>query len=118
MELSCDGRCNNPRRHGMTKDLVDDAIRFYRALNNIQRLRIVGALAGEWSSASGLARALHLSEDDVRQHLEKLRELGALEGNDVGESCTIDVRRLRAFGKALDDIVSAVAPSADINDRE
>ena len=69
----------------MEQDKLEPLLRFFKALANKSRLKIVGILANRECSVSDLADLLDLRESTVSHHLAMLRELGLVrlqaEGN-------------------------------------
>jgi hypothetical protein len=60
----------------MSDEELQQLVRFYKALADESRLRIVGILAGRECSVEELAAMLRLKEPTVSHHLAKLKELG------------------------------------------
>ena len=69
----------------MEQNKLEPLLRFFKALANKSRLKIVGILANRECSVSDLADLLDLRESTVSHHLAMLRELGLVrlqaEGN-------------------------------------
>lgn len=60
----------------MDENLAPDLIRFFKALADSNRLKIIGLLARESLSVEQLAAILHLSPSTISHHLSKLAEAG------------------------------------------
>lgn len=60
----------------MDEEAFQQLLRFFKALANEGRLKIVGILANREASVSDLADLLDLGESTVSHHLAMLRELG------------------------------------------
>jgi predicted transcriptional regulator len=60
----------------MDQEAFQQLLRFFKALANQGRLKIVGILANREASVSDLADLLDLGESTVSHHLAMLRELG------------------------------------------
>lgn len=54
----------------------DTLLRFFKALGNESRLRLVGQLANGEMSVGALAEAIGVTEPTVSHHLRKLKEIG------------------------------------------
>ena len=60
----------------MSQEQFDALLKFFKALSNESRLKIVGLLANGPMSVSELAAELKIKEPTVSHHLSTLRELG------------------------------------------
>ncbi len=78
-------------------------LRFFKALADESRLKIVGILAGRECSVEELAALLGLKEPAVSHHLGKLEELGLVRVRPVGTSrlYRLDAEPLRAMNREL-----------------
>jgi hypothetical protein len=63
----------------MSQPEFDHLLRFFKALGNESRLKIVGILANREATVGDLADLLDLREPTVSHHLAVLRELGLVE---------------------------------------
>ena len=57
-------------------ETTNELVRFFKALSDVNRLKIVGLLAQEPYSVEQIASMLHLSPSTVSHHLSKLAEAG------------------------------------------
>lgn len=85
----------------MPQPEFDQLLRFFKALGNESRLKIVGILANREATVGDLADLLELREPTVSHHLAALRELGLVqmraEGNAhvyaLDEGALIDLKK-------------------------
>ncbi|MCP4546168.1 MAG: metalloregulator ArsR/SmtB family transcription factor [bacterium] len=58
---------------------LDQALDFFKALGNLQRLKIIGLLASRSAVVEEIAAALELSPATISHHLRVLRQVGLLD---------------------------------------
>jgi hypothetical protein len=63
----------------MSQELFNSLLRFFKALGNESRLKLIGLLANGERSVGELAALLDLKEPTVSHHLAQLRELGLVD---------------------------------------
>jgi len=87
----------------MSEDAVAVVVRFFKALADASRLRIVGALAERERSVEELAALLRLKTPTVSHHLNKLKEAGLVQMRPEGTSRVyrLDAAAMRALSKDL-----------------
>ena len=100
----------------MEQDKLEPLLRFFKALANESRLKIVGILANRECSVSDLADLLDLRESTVSHHLAMLKELGLVrlqaEGNThiywLNEEALIQMNRELFSTENLSTLVQGV----------
>ena len=70
----------------MSQPEFDQLLRFFKALGNESRLKIVGILANREATVGDLADLLDLREPTVSHHLAALKELGVVQMQAVGNT--------------------------------
>ena len=87
----------------MAQEDFDTLLRFFKALANENRLKILGVLANRECSVEELATLLDLKAPTVSHHLSKLKELGLVvmrkDGND--HLHRLDIDGLHAMAKSM-----------------
>jgi biotin operon repressor len=87
----------------MGEEQLGAMLRFFKALADESRLRLVGALAGDECSVEELATRLGLTPPTVSHHLAKLREAGLMRMRRDGTThfYRLDAEALRALSKEV-----------------
>ena len=82
---------------------MEPAVRFFKALADESRLRIVGLLADQERSVEELAERLELTPPTVSHHLNRLKEIGLVEMEARGTThlYRLDVKALNGFKKEV-----------------
>src|SRR5262245_6302578 len=85
----------------MGEDTLQVVLRFFKALADASRLRLVGILAGRECSVEELASLLRLRAPTVSHHLNTLKEVGLVRMRREGTShlYTLDDEALRALSR-------------------
>jgi len=85
----------------MGDEALQVILRFFRALADASRLRILGVVANRECSVDELAGLLNLKPPTVSHHLNKLKELGLVHMRQVGTShlYSLDEAALRALSR-------------------
>jgi len=85
----------------MGDEALQVVLRFFRALADASRLRILGIVADRECSVDELASLLSLKAPTVSHHLNKLKELGLMRMRQVGTShlYSLDEEALRALSR-------------------
>ena len=86
--------------------------RFFQALKDIMRLRILYALAAEDEmTVTTLAQALGISQPLVSFHLRPLRQLGLVEVRRLGREvfCSLNVAEIRARQSEFAELLSSAS---------
>jgi predicted transcriptional regulator len=109
----------------MSKDwLVSDnqmqtLLRFFKALGDESRLKIVGMLAQEERSVDELAAMLGLKEPTVSHHLARLREIGLVsmtpDGNRRRYRLETDVLQILSKELLMEETVASVSDATSEN---
>ncbi len=88
---------------GQGQEEFQTLLRFFKALADESRLKIVGILAGRECSVEELAALLGLKEPTVSHHLGKLKEIGLVRMRPEGTMrlYRLDTEALRAANKDL-----------------
>lgn len=92
--------------------------RYFHALKDIMRLRILFALASEGEmTVTALARALGISQPLVSFHLRPLRQLGLVDVRRVGRGvfCSLNLPKILDRQGELADLLSNVADRNEMN---
>ena len=100
---------DNPETHS-------DVMAFVKAITDINRLRLVGALAKDSASSMELAKSLGLKPREILRHLEILSEVGLIDRDDEAERqrFRFDQTELEQLArKALARIISVQLIAAD-----
>lgn len=99
----------------MSNNEFQTLLRFFKALGDESRLKIVGILAQEERSVDELAAMLNLKEPTVSHHLAKLREIGLVsmtpEGNRRRYKLETGGLRLLSKEILMEETVASVAAS-------
>src|SRR5262245_43978254 len=77
----------------MTQEDLPKLLRFFKAMSDETRLRIVGLLAGAEHSVDEVAKRLGVKPPTVSHHLSKLRELDLVSMRTEGNSHVYRLRR-------------------------
>jgi DNA-binding transcriptional ArsR family regulator len=87
----------------MGEEQLSAMLRFFKALADESRLRLVGALAGDECSVEELATRLGLAPPTVSHHLARLREAGLVRMRRDGTThlYRLDAEALRALSKEV-----------------
>lgn len=87
----------------MSSNEFQSLLRFFKALGDESRLKIVGILAREERSVDELAAMLNLKEPTVSHHLAKLREIGLVSMTPDGNRrrYRLEVDTLHALSKEI-----------------
>lgn len=87
----------------MGQETLDALLRFFKALADESRLKILGFLANREHSVEELAAALDLKEPTVSHHLAKLKELGLVNMRREGNTHLywLDGEALRGMNKEI-----------------
>ena len=82
---------------------MEPAVRFFKALADESRLRIVGLLAERERSVDELAERLAVTPPTVSHHLNRLKEIGlvTMEARGTTHLYRLDVKALNGFKKEL-----------------
>ena len=82
---------------------MEPAVRFFKALADESRLRIVGLLADGEHSVEELAERLELTPPTVSHHLNRLKEIGLvqMEARGTTHLYRLDVKALNGFKKEV-----------------
>ena len=82
---------------------MEPAVRFFKALADESRLRIVGLLADGEHSVEELAERLALTPPTVSHHLNRLKEIGLvqMEAHGTTHLYRLDVKALNGFKKEV-----------------
>ena len=103
----------------MSDEPLSAVVRFFKALADASRLRIVGVLAERERSVEELATLLHLKAPTVSHHLSKLKEAGLVQMRPEGtvRVYRLDAAALRSLSK---DVLSPkrIGSLADDLDRD
>jgi len=98
---------------------TDELLRFFKALADANRLKIVGLLAREEHSVGQLAEMLHLGPSTVSHHLGRLSEAGLVSARAVGyySLYRLETDALEAKARTLlaHNDLSAVAGDLDLD---
>src|SRR5688572_7947051 len=105
---------------------MEPAVRFFKALADESRLRIVGLLADGEHSVEELAERLELTPPTVSHHLNRLKEIGLvqMEARGTTHLYRLDVKALNGFKKEVFSaeriaaLASAETPAAGDEDDE
>ncbi|OGO64332.1 MAG: ArsR family transcriptional regulator [Chloroflexi bacterium RBG_19FT_COMBO_55_16] len=99
--------------------LTDDLLRFFKALSDVNRLKILGLLAQESLSVEQLAEMLNLRPSTVSHHLSRLSEAGLVSARASSyynlyqlESKALEVMAQRLLAK---ETLPAVAADVDMD---
>ena len=99
----------------MTDNQMQTLLRFFKALGDESRLKIVGILAQEERSVDELAAMLELKEPTVSHHLARLREIGLVsmtpDGNRRRYRLETDVLQMLSKELLMEETVASVAAS-------
>jgi hypothetical protein len=91
------------------REPYDKLLGFFRALGDVEGLKIVGLLAQRPASVAELAQLLDLRQADVVRHLSRLEELGlALAVSDGSPSYVLNEGALARLNK---DVFSRLSPA-------
>lgn len=108
----------------MGENELQSLLRFFKALGDESRLKIVGILAREERSVDELAAMLELREPTVSHHLAKLKEIGLVSVTPDGNRrrYRLETDTLHAFSKEIlmDETIATLAEgtSADAWERK
>ncbi len=85
----------------MGEEQLQTMVRFFKALADESRLRLLGVLAGREASVEELATLLGLTAPTVSHHLARLKELGLVRMRSEGTThlYALDADALRALSK-------------------
>src|SRR5688572_7377202 len=83
--------------------MMEPAVRFFKALADESRLRIVGLLAERERSVEELAERLEVTPPTVSHHLNRLKEIGLvqMEARGTTHLYRLDVKALNGFKKEV-----------------
>lgn len=97
----------------MGENELQSLLRFFKALGDESRLKIVGILAREERSVDELAAMLELREPTVSHHLAKLKEIGLVSVTPDGNRrrYRLETDTLHAFSKEIliDETIATLA---------
>jgi DNA-binding transcriptional ArsR family regulator len=99
------------RRRALDGELREMA-RYFHALKDILRLRILVTLAGSGEmTVTALSRALHVSQPLVSFHLRPLRLLGLVQVRRAGREvyCSLDLREIQRRQAEFVEMLNEVA---------
>ena len=103
----------------MTDNQMQTLLRFFKALGDESRLKIVGILAQEERSVDELAAMLELKEPTVSHHLARLREIGLVsmtpDGNRRRYRLETDVLQMLSKELLMEETVASVSDSTSEN---
>ncbi|NEU71931.1 metalloregulator ArsR/SmtB family transcription factor [Hassallia byssoidea VB512170] len=101
----------------MQKESFPILLRFFKALADDSRLKIVGILANQECSVEELALLLHLKEPTISHHLTKLNELNLVKMRSSGNTqlYKLDSEILQSFSK---EIFTSVEITSVVEDEE
>jgi DNA-binding transcriptional ArsR family regulator len=101
----------------MQKELFHILLRFFKALADDSRLKIVGILANQECSVEELAMLLHLKEPTISHHLTKLNELNLVKMRSSGNTqlYKLDSEILQSISK---EIFTSVEMDSLVEDEE
>lgn len=87
----------------MKQEQFQTLLRFFKALGDESRLKILGILANQECSVEELAALLHLKEPTVSHHLTKLKELNLVTMRPEGNShlYQLDSEALQSISKEI-----------------
>ncbi|HLZ70590.1 MAG TPA: metalloregulator ArsR/SmtB family transcription factor [Dehalococcoidia bacterium] len=100
----------------MGEEQLQTMVRFFKALADESRLRLLGLLAGREASVEELATLLGLTAPTVSHHLARLRELGLVRMRSEGTThlYTMDADALRRLSKETLEPGSVAALADDV----
>jgi DNA-binding transcriptional ArsR family regulator len=103
----------------MSHEELAQKLRYFKALADESRLKLLGALAANEASVEELAERLRLKGPTVSHHLAKLREAGLVSMRTEGNTHlhALNVAKLHELGKTL-FATEAIASLADDVDAE
>ncbi|HEY67901.1 MAG TPA: helix-turn-helix transcriptional regulator [Thermoflexia bacterium] len=103
------------QHHRARDEELREMARYFYALKDILRLRILVALAeNEEMTVSELARALHVSQPLVSFHLRPLRVLGLVQVRRTGREvyCSLNLSEIERHQTKFMEMLTQAAPSS------
>jgi hypothetical protein len=80
----------------------DELLAFFKAMANVDRLKIAGLLASEALNAAQVAERLHIQPTQVLRHIEQMENLGLVRPVDCGPLASKEPPRFRLQPEALE----------------
>ncbi|MDB5099013.1 MAG: transcriptional regulator, ArsR family, partial [Cyanobacteria bacterium RYN_339] len=101
----------------MSHDEMALMLRYFKAMADESRLRLMGVLASRECSVEELAELLTLKGPTVSHHLAKLRELGLVRMRAEGNThlYALEVTKLHELGKTLFAAEAIASLADDVN---